>query len=87
MHLASLTSLLELVCHHHVGSVDVVSDYLSAYDTADYGACVDADTHVQAVQRWLFFLDLFYLFEHVEGKTKDVLGLLYRVPVVTVSEA
>lgn len=87
MHLASLTSLLKLIGHHYIGSVDVVSDYLGAYDPADYGACVDADTHVQAVQGRLFFLDLFYLFEHVEGKTKDVLCLFYRVPVVTVSKA
>lgn len=49
MHLASFTSLLKLVGYHHVGSVDVVSDYFGAYDAADYGACVDADTHVQTV--------------------------------------
>lgn len=87
MHLASLTSLLKLVGHHHIRPVDVVSHDLRANNSSNYGACVDADTHVQAVQGGLFFLDLFYLFEHVEGKTKDVLGLLYRVSVVAVCKA
>ena len=45
-----LPVFFELVGHHHIWPVDVVSHYLGADDSSDDRAGVDSDPHVQLVE-------------------------------------
>lgn len=87
MDFACLASLLELIGNHHIRPIYVVSHYLCAYDSTDYGSSVDTNTHVQASECRLLFLYLIYLLQHVEGKAQDVLSLFHRISIVAICKA
>lgn len=50
MYVASFAIFLEFIGHHHIRSINIVSDNLGSDDTSYDGACMDADSHIELLE-------------------------------------